>query len=203
MKEFIIPTNDFLKKAMHGYYNRDYTGYQKPRNPDFINRLKNMTKQYDELELAPDFIKVFEIAFMDIPQIIEKEGLCDCTIAVVPRSKKENSYTGSQLVFKKIISCVADKLEIGNATDAIKRTRDTRTTHSWRMENNTGPLPYIGITKDTCELKASSFQNKNVILVDDIYTKGVFVAEDCAQTLLDIGAKRVILYVIAKTREEI
>ena len=71
------------------------------------------------------------------------------------------------------------------------------------MENNTGPLPYIGITKDTCELKASSFQNKNVILVDDIYTKGVFVAEDCAQTLLDIGAKRVILYAIAKTREEI
>ena len=42
--------------------------------------------------------------------------------------------------------------------------------------------------------------NKNVILVDDIYTEDVFVAEDCIQTLLDLGAKSVILYVIAKTR---
>lgn len=70
------------------------------------------------------------------------------------------------------------------------------------MENNTGELPYVGITKDTCDLKASSFRNKTVILVDDIYTKGVFIAEDCAQSLLDFGAKRVILYVIAKTRDE-
>ena len=47
-----------------------------------------------------------------------------------------------------------------------------------------------------------NLSNIHIILVDDIYTKGVFVAEDCAQSLLDFGAKRVILYVIAKTRDE-
>ena len=202
MKEFVIPKNNYLAEDMKGYYNRDYVGYQKPENPDFINHLKNMTRQYDELDLAPDFVEVFEIAYRDISQIVKKERLDDCAIVVVPRSKKESSYVRSQLVFKKIISCVADKLELGNATDAIKRIKDTRTTHSWRMENNTGEMPYVGITKDTCELKTSSFRTKDVILVDDIYTKGVFVAEDCAQSLLDFGAKRVILYVIAKTRYE-
>lgn len=44
-------------------------------------------------------------------------------------------------------------------------------------------------------------RGKTVLLVDDIYIKGVNVAEDCIQTLLDLGAKDVILYVIAKTKE--
>lgn len=61
-------------------------------------------------------------------------------------------------------------------------------------------MPYVGITKDTCQIDHPMILNKNVILVDDIYTEDVFVAEDCIQTLLDLGAKSVILYVIAKTR---
>ena len=35
---------------------------------------------------------------------------------------------------------------------------------------------------------------------DDIYTPKVNVDEDCAQALLDAGAKRVILYVIGYTQ---
>lgn len=81
------------------------------------------------------------------------------------------------------------------------RIKDTKTTHLWRMENNTGDMPYVGITRDTCVLDEKIIFDKNVILVDDIYTSGVFVAEDCIQTLLDLGAKSVILYAIAKTRE--
>lgn len=88
-----------------------------------------------------------------------------------------------------------------NGTDAIKRIKDTKTTHSWRMEDNTGDMQYVGITKDTCQIDETKIVGKDIILVDDIYTEGVFVAEDCIQTLLDLGAKSVILYVIAKTRD--
>ena len=43
-------------------------------------------------------------------------------------------------------------------------------------------------------------KGKVVILVDDIYTPKVNIDEDCAQALLDEGAKRVILYVIGRTQ---
>lgn len=39
-----------------------------------------------------------------------------------------------------------------------------------------------------------------MILVDDIYTENVNIAEDIIQTIFDLGAKSVTLYVIAKTR---
>ncbi len=62
-------------------------------------------------------------------------------------------------------------------------------------------MQYVGITKDTCQIDETKIVGKDIIPVDDIYTEGVFVAEDCIQTLLDLGAKSVILYVIAKTRD--
>lgn len=199
MKKFTITTNHYLQNDIPGYYNCDYTGYQKHGNPDFINRLKNMSNQYSELDLVMDFIQVFETAYRDIKLIISNAKLSDCAIAVIPRSKAEQHYKQSQLLFRKAISCVADKLNCQNATDALKRVKNTKTTHSWRMEHNLGPMPYKGITKDTCDIDKSKIKDKNIVLVDDIYTKNVCVAEDCIQTLLDCGAKSVILYVIAKT----
>ncbi len=80
------------------------------------------------------------------------------------------------------------------------RVKDTKTTHNWRLENNTGDNPYKGITKDTCRVDLSKIKGQNIILVDDIYTEGVNVIEDCIQNLFDLGAKSVILYVTAKTR---
>ena len=93
-----------------------------------------------------------------------------------------------------------NKLGFINGTDAIIRVKDTKTTHNWRLENNTGDNPYKGITKDTCRVDLSKIKGKNIVLVDDIYTEGVNVIEDCIQYLFDLGAKSVILYVTAKTR---
>ena len=201
MNKFTLQENSFLGKCTQGYYSKDYIGYQQPNNPDFINHLKNMTKAKNELELVHDFVVAYETAYTAIKEIIQSESLLNCVITVVPRSKTENSYAQSQKMFRKAISCVADQLKLTNATEAFKRVKNTRTTHSWRMENNTGDLPYPGITRDTCEIDGSYFHRKDVILVDDIYTKNINVAEDCIQTLYDFGAKRVIMYVIAKTRE--
>ena len=103
-------------------------------------------------------------------------------------------------MFKKAISSCAIKLGFINGTDAITRVKDTKTTHNWRLENNAGDNLYEGITKDTCRLDANKIIDKNIILVDDIYTEGVNVIEDCIGYLFDLGAKSVILYVTAKTR---
>jgi len=200
MKNFTVKQNKLLEKDVQGFYNTEYVGYQQEGNPDFINHLKNMTKQKDELELVEDFIEVAERFEKDVQEIIKKENLNRPTIVVVPRSKTEKSYKPCQLMFRKAISSIADKLGFDNQTSAIKRIKNTKTTHNWRMENNTGDMPYPGITKDTCEICKSNIANKDIILVDDIYTEVVNTIEDCLQTLLELGVKSVILYVIAKTR---
>lgn len=200
MKKFTITPNKFLKKTVQGYYNRDYVGYRKEGNPDFLNRLKNSAKSYNELELVQDFIEVAEITKNDLNEIINVNGLKCPLVCILPRSKAQNHYSQSQQMFKKAIESVVKNTNVENGSDYIKRIRDTKTTHNWRLENNTGDMPYEGISKDTCEFNLGSFQQKNVILVDDVYTKDVNVTEDFIQTLFDFGAKSVILYVVAKTR---
>lgn len=198
MKKFTIKANKYLDRDIQGYYNCEYIGYRKCGNPDFINHLKNITKQHSELNLVKDFIAVYERAEKDIEKIAR--GRTNCMVCVVPRSKAEKHYSVCQLMFKKAIACVTDNLGLENGVDAIKRVKDTKTTHDWRLEHNTGDMPYKDITLDTCEIKKGAISGKNIILVDDVYTENVNVAEDCIQTLLNLGAKNVILYVIAKTR---
>lgn len=200
MKKFTVRANKYLQQDVQGYYHDEYIGYQQSGNPDYINHLKNMTKQHTEIALVKDFVEVAERFTKDLRNIIKTEKLHNAVVCCVPRSKKESYYAANQLLFKKAISSVADSENVINGTNAIKRIRDTKTTHSWRMENNTGDSPYVGITHDTCEICKKLINNQNIVLVDDIYTEGVFVAEDCIQTLLNLGAKSVILYVLAKTR---
>ncbi len=200
MKKFYIGENKYLEQKVLAFYNCDYVGYQKPGNPDFINHLKNMTNQYNELDLVEDFVQVSERFVKDMESIFNKSDFKNFTVCVMPRSKRESKYKQSQLMFKKAISSCANKLGFINGTDAITRVKDTKTTHNWRLENNTGDNPYKGITKDTCRVDLSKIKDKNIVLVDDIYTEGVNVIEDCIQYLFDLGAKSVILYVTAKTR---
>jgi phosphoribosylpyrophosphate synthetase len=61
-----------------------------------------------------------------------------------------------------------------------------------------GDMPYVGITKATCKI-SSDVRGKDILLIDDIYTKGVNIDEDAIQALLDNGAKSVIFYAVAKT----
>ena len=74
MKEFKVKQNKILEQEINGYYNCDYVGYQKQGNPDFINRLKNMSKQYTELDLVDEFIEVTERFSKDIEAIIKKKN---------------------------------------------------------------------------------------------------------------------------------
>ncbi len=199
MKEFTITKNTYLEQDIKAYYSCDYVGYRKDNNPDFVNNLKNMSGNKSELDLVKDFVLATEKITKDFKQIIDKEGK-SLVVVTIPRSKSEKHYKQSQLMFKKVISCIAKQLKLVDGTDTIKRVKDTQTTHDWHMENNKGKQPYHGITKDTCEIDKSKIEGKNILLVDDIYTHGVNIAEDCIQHLLNLGAKNVILYVVAKTR---
>ncbi len=198
MKKFTIKQNGYLDRDIQAYYNSEYVGYQKSGNPDFINHLKNMTKQHSELDLVKDFIAVYEKAEKDIKEI--SLGKTNCLVCIIPRSKAEKHYATCQLMFKKAISSVVDNLGLENGVDVIKRVKDTKTTHNWRLEHNTGDMPYKDITINTCEINKNKIKDKNIILVDDIYTENVNVAEDCIQALLNLGAKSVTVYVLAKTR---
>ena len=69
------------------------------------------------------------------------------------------------------------------------------------LDQNDGRAPYVGITRDTCQINVSKIIGKKIILGDDVYTEGKNIAEDCAQALFDLGAKDVILYAVAKTKD--
>ncbi len=201
MQKFIIKSNNYLDRDVMAYYNKDYIGYQKIGNPDYLNHLKNMSGNKNEIDLVKDFIEVNKRALKDLEEIIKKENLNNPLICVMPRSKSENHYKQNQLLFKKSISSAVCNLNAQNGENVFKRVKDTKTTHDWRLENNNGDMPYKGITKDTCEIQKSKISEQDIILVDDIYTKDVNAIEDCAQTLFDFNAKNVIIYVLARTKE--
>ena len=64
--------------------------------------------------------------------------------------------------------------------------------------NNDGDLPYVGITNATCNI-SDSVNGKDILLIDDIYTKTVNIDEDAIQALLNKGAKSVAFYAIGNT----
>ncbi|MDE6087093.1 MAG: hypothetical protein K2G25_01750 [Oscillospiraceae bacterium] len=125
-------------------------------------------------------------------------------VVAAPRSKAEfyEKKHEKQLYLIKAISNAVSKHRVENGAYFIKRDEDTKTTHLMNTKNGdmntTGKAPYPGITRDTCSLHGD-VRGKNVILIDDIYTHGVNVDEDCVQFLFDNGARKVVLYTLCKT----
>ena len=175
-KRFDIETNEYLFKKTIGYYNRDYTGYEKPNNPDFLNTLKNTFNRAGLRSLKSARDDVCRIIINDIPNIIKDSSLSDWIITCVPRAKSQNQYSAEQLMFKEAVSIAADQIEnVVNGVDYIIRINDTYTTHLDKptklgtIRNNLGSKPYQGITKGTCQINTICIKDKNIILIDDIY----------------------------------
>ena len=208
VKQFTLPETDYLKRETTAYYCTEYIGFGKPGNPDFINHLKNTFNNRGTLAEMGGF---YLIPFYHQAAEILKHHELD-TVCIVPRSKSRQHYSLQQFIFTL---CVASEWldgikeenllswEINNGIDYIIRHTDTKTTHlshSARAAQyaGDGDFPYPGITKDTCEL-SDDIKGKRILLVDDIYTQGVNVDEDCIQALYDKGAEEVVLFTIAKT----
>ncbi|NCP83932.1 MAG: amidophosphoribosyltransferase [Flavobacteriia bacterium] len=142
------------------------------------------------------------IISQDLPQILHQLRENNFTVCVVPRSKAEGYYRADQLLFRRTISNIVNQMpNFENGTSYITRHTNTRTTHLDRNgEGGDGNLPYPGITKDTCTISAR-VRNKDILLIDDLYTKTVNIDEDAIQALLDKGANSVSFYSVGKTLE--
>ena len=208
LQKFTINSNNFLNKNIEAFYSTDYNLMGNINNPNYLNNLKNTygkptnsdTPAYRETEtekLKNAVTALKKVLLEDLPQISNINSL---TICVVPRAKAKNTYSPNQLLFKSTVQKVISELNFNDGTNYIIRNTDTKTTHlpdSTPNYSNDGSMPYKGITMNTCII-SDNVKDKNILLIDDIYTHGVNIDEDAIQALLDTGAKSVIFYAVAK-----
>lgn len=193
----------FLNHDIIAYYHSDYNSGSFWKIPDTIENLiwtlKNDVDSFPE-RLKNVISQLANILIEDLPQILEKSGKSSLVVCVIPRSKSEEYYREDQLYFREVISKVVDKLpNFSNGTKYIIRHTNTRTTHLDRNGGGgDGNLPYPGILKKTCTI-SEEVKGKDILLIDDLYTKSVNIDEDAIQALLDNGANSVTFYSIGKT----
>ncbi len=193
----------FLQQDTTAFYHADYNSGGSWQIPYSIENLiwtfKNDVDPFPE-RLPNVQQQLSEILRQDLPEILRQVRKNILTVCVVPRSKAENYYRADQLLFRRVISNVVDQLpNFQNGTNYIVRHTNTRTTHLDRNgEGGDGNLPYPGITKDTCTISGQIY-GKDILLIDDLYTKSVNIDEDAIQALLDKGANSVTFYSVGKT----
>lgn len=203
MNKFHIYVNNYLKKGVDGFYNRAFSGFNNENNPDELNHLKNTFNNADIDILNKARAFVTEEAKIDLPQIMEEVGYEDAICVLMPRAKSLATYSSEQRGFERGIQKAIEYVSnLEDGTSVIERVKDTKTTHiNASIEGflNDGSEPYIGITKDTCKIDENRIKDRNVILVDDVYTLGVDINEDCIEALWSVGAKNITYYCIGKT----
>ena len=200
MEKFVIKANSFLKQDVEGYYHTLYKSMSNPESQTLhINYLKNDNNQFtlesERLKQATE--KLYQNLKGDLAQILREQSL-PLYVCVVPRAKPENDYKPSQLLFKETIRTFVKESEyrLNNGVDYIKRTVRTMTTHQNHFPfsgYSELPSPYIGISKDTCSF-SPEIREKNILLIDDLYTYSINIDEDMIQALYDNGANKVIFY---------
>lgn len=204
----ISKDKDYLKQDIQAYYNAKYTTMGEEGNPDYLNNIKNTYgkpessdadwyKKQEQKKLDDAVSELATVLKKDLPKILKKLKKDSLSVCVVPRSKSELTYKDNQKLFKSTVKSVAKELDkFKDKTDYIVRIKDTKTTH---LDDNTpnyandGKMPYAGITKKTCTLN-ENIKDKDILLIDDIYTEGVNIDEDAIQALMDKGAKSVTFY---------
>ena len=208
----------FLKRNSVCFYVLDYLRFDDPDNPQFILDLKNTfgNESPETLNAARETAR--DILVRWVPEVMRRMNMQACTMVCVPRAKAFDAYLDTQMYLLKAVSEAARVLAGHGVTDgagAVRRVVSTRTTHlperTERItavgdrESNSGDMPYPGITRRTCEIDAGLICGREILLVDDIYTGGVYIDEDCIQALFDAGAARVILFTLSCTapRKEI
>ena len=193
----------FLNCDTTAFYHADYNGggawAVRGTIENMIWTLKNDVDAFPE-RLQDTAQQLYDLINRDLPQILQRSDKLRLTVCVVPRSKREDHYREDQLLFREMISLAVSRLpNFENGTRYIIRHTNTRTTHLDRNgEGGDGNLPYPGITKETCTI-SDLVRGKDIVLIDDLYTKTVNVDEDAIQALHDKGARSVIFYSVGRT----
>jgi len=205
MEQFIIEPNDYLKQSITAFYHADYEGGGKWKQSGTIENmictLKNDITHYPPNVLQNAMQQLEKILLQDLQDLSEilwGQKLSNVIICVIPRAKSEKSYQPDQRLFRCTVLKIVQQLNgFMNGTNFIIRHTDTKTTHL-KSGGGIGKSPYPGITKDTCTI-SEDVRGKDILLIDDLYTKTVNIDEDVIQALLDKGAKSVIFYAVGKT----
>lgn len=209
----ITPATDengeyFLDRDIQGFYHTDYIGYERRNEienyPMYLLTLKNdpnMNWWASKLQSAQQ--ELLNVLINDLPSILNEVPFEQLTVCVIPRSKTDIFYRQDQLLFKATVRTAINQLghNFIDGTDYIQRQMNTKTTHLRKpMEGfvNDGSEPYPGISLETCNFSAN-INGKNILLIDDIYTKTVNIDEDMIQALLSRGANTVTFYAIGNT----
>lgn len=198
----------FDKCLLHdikAFHHGDYQGGGNWRIPGTLENLictfKNDVTPYSPGILRNAASNLLQILKTDLPEILRGTGYPSLRVCVVPRAKRESSYRPDQLYLRATIQHALKGVDgFEDGTHDIIRHSDTVTTHLAHKGGNggNGEKPYIGITKDTCTI-SDNIINKDILLIDDLYTKTVNIDEDCIQALYDKGANNVFFYSIGKT----
>jgi hypothetical protein len=201
----ITPKSDnngssFLSRNVQAYFNSYYlsgAGQWQTEGTieNIICTLKNDITPYTESTLQNVCNKLENILLTDLPHILRLTGKDSLVVCTIPRAKV--NYNSNQLYFKKTVGEVADKLNgFVDGTNFIVRTTDTKTTHRARSgHGGNGEMPYPGITINTCKI-SDDIKDKDILLIDDLYTNSVNIDEDAIQALYEKGAKSVTFYSI-------
>lgn len=203
MNTLTICSNAYLRINTRAFYSVRYLRLGEPGHPEYLNVLKNTfnNKGRAELDSAVDDLR--KVLRADLPLVLAAIGRNPITVCIVPRAKA--CLTPDQLLFKKTVREETIRIDAFlDGTDYLCRHTNTRTTHLVAAEakmsnyNNDGKMPHPGITRETCHLVAPEIRGKDILLVDDIYTPCVNIDEDAIQALLDVGARSVAFYAVAK-----
>lgn len=203
MNKFIMEENQFLSRNVPGYFHADFHGAGQPGNPDFLYKLKNDPHhKWSQQNIRYAINELNAVLGIDFPEIIKEVEASTLTVCVVPRAKAEASYRPDQLLFKATVGAYARSTPgFADGSDFIIRHTNTRTTHLRNPVDgfeNDGRMPYPGIASDTCNFSAH-IRGRDILLVDDIYTKTVNIDEDMVQALFDNEARSVVFYAIGNT----
>lgn len=197
MHEFTMETNECLRQDCRAFYHTVYVRMGNPGNPDYINTMKNTFGNFSTVRLNNAVQELRNALMADLPQIFKLLELPSLTVCVVPRARAESNYRPNQLLFKSTVRHVVNQLRnFHDGTDYIVRHTNTQTTHLRNTGvRDDGPEPYQGITIDTCSI-SSNVRGRDILLIDDLYTKSVDIDEDAIQALFNNGAKSVTFYSI-------
>ena len=204
MTPFTIVRNNYLTQNIQGFYHTDFGGVELPNNPNFLYKLKNDPHHnWTEYRMQEAQQQLLAVLLNDLPNVLAQTNRNSLTVCVVPRAKADSTYRPNQLLFKATVRTAVHRLGNGlvDGTNFITRHTNTKTTHLRRpMEGfvNDGSDPYPGISIDTCSFSAN-INGRDILLIDDIYTRTVNIDEDMIQALLNNGANTVTFYAIGNT----
>ena len=193
-----IGNNVFLDRSVDLYSHDYYYGFRSTENTlRYINYLKNDCRDFDVV-ITQCEDKAASVLSADLSELVRIYG--PLTVCGIPRSKREDVYHSSMMGFKRALhKAVAMNQNLHNGIDYIVRHTNTLCTHrSYFGYGGDGESPRRGLMRDTCHISAAVAE-KNIILVDDIYTPSVGIDEDGVQALFEAGARNVIMYTFGYT----